>query len=275
MGLWFFQRKRRGEEPKFFRNGKVMEKKKLLAMAVSIGVILVFVTGAAILIFTQKTPAPQKPILAGAAGSANGSPGAEAPEPEEPATVDPAEMVRNQYQGLQTPPANAGNQDNAYYINTDPSAQVTVEKKREDASALVISVPRPASAAVPDAPPERPLVQPAAKPSVPKRQAPPPIAPPKAAERPVVAYDAYWVQTGSFSTKPRADSAKERLAVKGITAIIENRDVEGKSYYRVRVGPYTSQNEADYWLGLIKNLEGFEDSQVWKSQAKRVSVNSN
>jgi DedD protein len=82
-------------------------------------------------------------------------------------------------------------------------------------------------------------------------------------------YDTYWVQTGSFSTRVRADGAKETLAGKGITSIIENRDVEGKIFYRVRVGPYTSQNEADYWLSLVKTINGFEESQVWRSQTRR------
>jgi DedD protein len=59
------------------------------------------------------------------------------------------------------------------------------------------------------------------------------------------------------------------LASKGITSIVENRDVEGKIFYRVRVGPYASPHEADYWLALIKTIKGFENSQVWKSQARQ------
>jgi DedD protein len=58
------------------------------------------------------------------------------------------------------------------------------------------------------------------------------------------------------------------LAAKGITSLIENRDVEGKTFFRVRVGPYTSQNEADYWRELIKSIGGFEESQVWRSASK-------
>lgn len=82
-------------------------------------------------------------------------------------------------------------------------------------------------------------------------------------------YDTYWVQTGSFSTQNKAEGVKEVLASKGITSIVENRDVNGTLFYRVRVGPYTSSNEADYWLSLIKTINGFEDSQVWKSQARQ------
>jgi DedD protein len=82
-------------------------------------------------------------------------------------------------------------------------------------------------------------------------------------------YDAYWVQTGAFSTQNKAEGVKDALASKGITSIVENRDVDGKLFYRVRIGPYTSPNEANYWLALIKTINGFEESQVWKSQVRQ------
>jgi DedD protein len=65
----------------------------------------------------------------------------------------------------------------------------------------------------------------------------------------------------------RAQGARETLAARGITSIIENRDMNGTIYFRVRVGPYTSKNEADYWLSLIKTINGFENSQVWQTQS--------
>ncbi|MCL2094052.1 MAG: SPOR domain-containing protein [Treponema sp.] len=74
------------------------------------------------------------------------------------------------------------------------------------------------------------------------------------------------MQTGSFSSIARAEGAKASLADRGITSIIENREVDGRPFFRVRVGPYTSQNEADYWLNLIQEISGFEDSQVWQTQ---------
>jgi DedD protein len=70
------------------------------------------------------------------------------------------------------------------------------------------------------------------------------------------------VQTGAFSTIATAEGVKESLASRGITAIIENGIVNGRTLYRVRVGPYTSRNEANYWLALIQSMNGFEDSQV-------------
>lgn len=76
---------------------------------------------------------------------------------------------------------------------------------------------------------------------------------------------AWWVQTNSYSKKAYADNAKKFLESKGITSVVMNGTVSGKTYYRVRVGPYSSQAEADYWLSLIKTIEGMENSLVWKS----------
>jgi DedD protein len=78
--------------------------------------------------------------------------------------------------------------------------------------------------------------------------------------------DAWWVQTGSFTNKNWADEARNQLFAKGINSIIENQTVDGKTWYRVRVGPYTSSNEADYWKSLISTINGFEAAQVWKNK---------
>jgi len=134
----------------------------------------------------------------------------------------------------------------------------------------------PHTAAVPDAPPV------AARPA-PPRQAPAPVAqarptPPPArpqatpapAARPAPApatRNNFWIQAGAFSSKVRAELVKESLEAKGIASIIENRNINGRTYYRVRVGPYLSENEANYWLALVRSIDGFALSQVRVSQA--------
>jgi DedD protein len=169
----------------------------------------------------------------------------------------------------------------------------------------IISIPKPSTAAVPDVPVEvappaprtasvtasagkenarigaaakpaavkpaaaKPAVQkPAvAKPAAQKSAAKPAAAKPAVA-KPAVLND-YWVQTGAFTAKVHADGAKETLDAKGITSIIENREVDGKTWYRVRVGPYTSENEAKYWLALVQSIDGFAGSQVRQSPRAR------
>jgi DedD protein len=76
----------------------------------------------------------------------------------------------------------------------------------------------------------------------------------------------YWIQTGAFSALVRAEDVKETLASKGLSSIIDDRDVDGQTWYRVRVGPYTSENEANYWLALVKAIDGFNESQVRSTQ---------
>jgi DedD protein len=88
-------------------------------------------------------------------------------------------------------------------------------------------------------------------------------APVKPAPKPETAY---WVQAGSYTQKNGADKAKEALSQKGLVSVITNSEVQGKTYYRVRVGPYISSDEADYWLKLIRKLDGFEQSQIWKGR---------
>jgi DedD protein len=288
-----------------------MEKKKLLLVAVSVGVFLTIVISASILIFNPRSggtvvSAP-KPIPAGTAG---GSIRVETPLRTQPATVDAAEMVRNadSIQGLQPPPASPGPiQEPNFYIGSgtaQPDAApgaAPAEKPGESPDTLVISVPKPSAAAVPgsSAAPKpaaaspSPAARPAAVPAKPAVSKPAPAAPkpalaaaqkPAASAKPAPApassgkkpspasgsaaaakprvQNDYWVQTGAFSAKIRAEGAKETLADKGIASIIDNREVDGKTWYRVRVGPYTSETEAKYWLALVQSIDGFDGSQV-------------
>ncbi|WP_010257871.1 SPOR domain-containing protein [Treponema primitia] len=246
-----------------------MEKKKLLLVAISVGVFLVIVIGASILVFSPRNPSPAaaamaKPVKPIPAGNPEGI-----DNPNLPASLDAVELVKNSVdiQGLRTPPE--GNaQDNVFYIyGENPSDTVTVDRGTSGASnRLIVDVPRPVTAAVPDAP--RVAARPAPARQTPAAAAPRAAAPKSAAPAQSKSRENFWVQTGSFSTVARAEGVKDTLASKGITSLIENRDVDGKTFFRVRVGPYTSKNEADYWLALIKSIHGFEESQVWKTPAR-------
>jgi DedD protein len=266
-----------------------MEKKKLLLVAISVGVFLVMAIGAAILIFSPRTPSPAavataKPARPGPVGRID--------EPADsglPAPVNAVELVQalddssrlddnsrldgsnrlNGVQGLQTPPADRTQEDVFYIYGENPSETVTVDRSSGGAgNRLIVDVPRPSAPAVPDAPRRPAASAPAARTSAPPAARAPASAPRTAAPAPSRAQDNYWVQTGSFSTVARAEAVKDTLSAKGIVSLVENREVEGKTYFRVRVGPYTSKNEADYWLALIKSIHGFEESLVFKTPAR-------
>jgi DedD protein len=278
-----------------------MEKKKILLVAVSVGIFLVIAIGAAILIFSPRSGVSANTVVMERSNQHT------YPDPVEtvpvyPRTADPETDYQNPaapgYQNSPVSPNNTAIQENNFYINDEGQRQPYYTDRTEDRTntrtttpQIVISVPRPEGTAVPVLPEKsgdasKPAAS-TAKPAAPAKSAAPApaksAAPPKSATPPKTAsaakpaatartnYDAYWVQAGSFSTKVHADGVKETLASKGIISIIENRDVEGKTFYRVRIGPYTSQNEADYWLALIQTLDGFEGSQVWKSQVQKLN----
>ena len=72
----------------------------------------------------------------------------------------------------------------------------------------------------------------------------------------------YWIQIGAYRAMIRAEDARELLASKGLVSIIENREINGQNLYRVRLGPYTSEREANHWLAIVKNINGFGESQI-------------
>jgi DedD protein len=275
-----------------------MEKKKLLLVAVSVGVFLVIVIGAAILVFSPRNAvaavntAAAGTIEAGAPKDSGNIPAETALNlSSQPASVDPADMVRNpgRIQGLQqipSPPEISRGDD--FFVNSENERQplAAVESAGTNGQSTIITVTRPTTAAVPDTPAagrSAPAASPPAAQQAPVARTTPAApsrstastasarttpAPARTTAPSTANQNNYWVQTGSFSTQIRAEGAKEMLSSKGIVPIIENRDVDGKTFFRVRVGPYTSRNEADYWLSLIKSINGFEDSQIWISQSR-------
>ena len=251
-----------------------MEQKKLLLVAISVGVFLVIAMGAAILIFGSGSSTPgmvtSRPIQAGVSAF---------PEITVAGDTFPPQITNDEFQ------------HDLYMITEMPTEQTTIQSEIEinidnannnvsgSDSSAVISVARPSTAAVPDVAPSPRQGTPArttTRTTAPASTAPAAATPAPAptastAARPAAGrtHNDFWVQTGSFSTVARAEGVKDTLAGKGITSIIENRDIEGTTYYRVRVGPYTTRNEADYWLSLIQSINGFESSQVWQTQSVR------
>jgi DedD protein len=247
-----------------------MEKKKLLLVAISVGVFLVIVIGAVLLV-SPRTPSPAAAAAAKPEKPEQPIPPENIDEPgagDPPASVNAVDLVRNldDIPGLQPLPEDKP-QDNVFYIyGENPGEVVTVDRSSGGAgNRLIVDVPRPSAVAVPDAPR---AVKPAPAPAARQTPAARPPAPKAAAPAPSRARDNYWVQTGSFSTIARAEAVKDTLSSKGISSLVENREVQGKTYFRVRVGPYTSKNEADYWLALIKSIHGFEESLVFKTPAR-------
>ena len=219
-----------------------MEKKKLLLVAVSVGVVLLIIISIPLLLIS-----PGRSTSLAAA----------APEEFYPS---PEIYVKPEITWPETPEPQA--------VFAQPE-----ETPVENPHVTAIIIPKPHTPAVPDIQvtpaPKTVAAAPASVKPAPARPAPEkpavvekPAPKPAPAPAPKSDNSNYWVQAGAFSTQVRAEGVKESLASKGITSIIDNRDIDGKTLYRVRVGPYISEKEASYWLALVKSIDGFGDSQI-------------
>ena len=74
--------------------------------------------------------------------------------------------------------------------------------------------------------------------------------------------DQYWVQVASVTNKNNAENARAALAANKIESeIFTHKADDGKLYYRLRVGPYTTKTEAEYWKGRIALIDEFADTE--------------
>lgn len=55
----------------------------------------------------------------------------------------------------------------------------------------------------------------------------------------------YWVQAGSFSQSTDAESMRARIAFIGLDAQVSYRNENGKRLYRVRIGPFDTEAQAN------------------------------
>ena len=76
----------------------------------------------------------------------------------------------------------------------------------------------------------------------------------------------YWVQVAAYSNKKGAEGARTILDSNKIPSdIFTYRDNKDKLYYRVRVGPYTTKSEAEYWrtkIIKINDIDNVGDSYI-------------
>lgn len=76
----------------------------------------------------------------------------------------------------------------------------------------------------------------------------------------------YWIQIASFSTKLKAEDMQRMLAGKSLTSYLISSVVSGKTWYRVRIGPYNSKADAERWLTTIRNIPDCSDAFIIAQQ---------
>jgi cell division protein FtsN len=178
-------------------------------------------------------------------------------------------------------PASSPNGDVIVIYGDKPSLpnSATTEPPTQAAPAPDASAGAPQSAAQDGAQPTAPQAAPRAAAQKPAPKAAPAKPAPAAATakkpaatvskpQPKAPVDQYWIQAASFAGRTKADELKEELARRGVAAIVTVKDIGGKRWYRVRVGPYGTQTEAEGWLSKLKAMPGCAEAGIWKSTAR-------
>ena len=74
----------------------------------------------------------------------------------------------------------------------------------------------------------------------------------------------YWVQVSALTSRKSADEARNKLGENQINAdVFTYTDNKKQLFYRVRVGPYTTKSEAEYWRTKISKIDSFQNSSSY------------
>ena len=81
--------------------------------------------------------------------------------------------------------------------------------------------------------------------------------------------NAYWVQVFSSGNVNRAEEIRDKLTTAGFPANVIVREVDGKTWYRVRIGAFGEEGEAEHYAEKIRALSGYESSYVVQAPVSR------
>lgn len=162
--------------------------------------------------------------------------------PQRTAEQDALEAERNKNWDPNAPLAGKGARSASGVVATPP-AVTAPPPATTGASAAVAAAS--AAAALP------PVTTAQPKPVAPKADAPASAAAPTAAAG-ADAY-VYFVQAGAFTRPEEAEAQKAKLAIQGFTAKVMEREQNGRTVYRVRLGPNDTREAAE---DLQRKIEG-------------------
>ncbi len=89
-----------------------------------------------------------------------------------------------------------------------------------------------------------------------------PPAPPKEPQYREVRENAYWVQVFSSDSVGRAEAIRDELSSEGFPSSVQTKNVDGKTWYRVRIGAFDGESEAEHYAEKIRKIAGYESSYV-------------
>jgi cell division septation protein DedD len=68
-----------------------------------------------------------------------------------------------------------------------------------------------------------------------------------------------YIQLGIFSVEANANELAQEMQSKGLSARVVAQESQGRSFWRVLVGPATTEAQRQAWLDQVK-AEGFADA---------------
>ncbi|HPS57357.1 MAG TPA: SPOR domain-containing protein [Spirochaetota bacterium] len=77
-------------------------------------------------------------------------------------------------------------------------------------------------------------------------------------------YDSYSVQVASYDTLAKAENEKSSLRSKSYDAYIDRANVNGRNYFRVKIGPVASKSKAGELLDEIQSESRYSGSYIVK-----------
>lgn len=260
-----------------------MEQQKLLWTILSVGILVLIILGAGMFFFlpSDSTGLAQNGKTTEWSKAASPAPEQKAPDvkktPVQPAAPTPApkpEIKKTPVQTAQTPapvpkpevkktpvqPATPAPAPKATPAPATKPAQTTAPKATPAPATKPAATTTPKATPAPTTKPAttaqqttKPAQTQAAKPAQ-TQQAKPAAA--------TTAKGSYWVQVGSYATTDAAEKTKKDLAAKGYTSSIQSITANGKTYHRVKIGPYANRADVDTLLPKIKALPGMGDSFI-------------
>lgn len=242
--------------------------KKFLWLGAAVSLFALIVVGAAFLLFSPGKSAQEVPL--------------DMASKAEPRQDFPQDYVADapQSDNLVTSTTSAGDIIIVYGNDQTSGSDAKASQSKPAATTIYVSpsstattvspAPQPAAQAAPVAKaapktaPAAPKAAPAPAPTTVTTVKAPAKAAPAPTKAPTPASGDFWIQTGSFSVRDNADALKSSLAAKSLPAVISVKDVDGKSRYTVRVGPYATRAEASKWLSAAQSVKGAE--KAWITQ---------
>ncbi len=251
-----------------------MEQKRVLGIVAAVGLFLLVVIGAAMLVYSPVQTNTKLTAL-----EANGSlwintDGRTAtvytsddPLPDFATAETPDEPEVSAVQNLTVHSENTI----VYTTNTEETIQVVTPKTETPAPApvteqTVTAAPSPVTTVTPAVQPK----QTSTAPAKPAATVTPAAAAPATTKTTTVktvtkkAEDSFFVQVGSFTSKKNAEDARCLLTDEKIPAeIFTWKNDKGTVFFRLRIGPYKTKTEANYWLSRIKQIDGFASESAY------------